>query len=307
MNDKKELRNYTMLYYFRILQNILYKHKVRLVGYPDKMVTQFIFDKQLQKEWYDLFEIKDENTDLNFPYFMREARTAFALFDALNTYNFSLANLLHVKSSLWFRNDTNIFKANQSYRVECTTDDIMAVTNDRVCLIAKIRIFNQDGVHVYDQKNAFLIKKLKEDKLKLFDSFHHYAKHRPELFTNLSQKTSTLWQNKQCERSEINIKKSLGAYYGKLSGDMNMIHTSQLIAKSMGAKGAFIQGLCTLNLLLAKFSSIGYNNIEKLNITFCNKIYEEQTILLLVSHGSYELVDVEGKLLAYGRILRYPN
>ncbi len=216
-----------------------------------------------------------------------------------------VTNLLHIKSGLWFSKGNSQFKINKAYRAEYKVVDIVPLGNDRLCLVYKTSIFQEDDSHIYDLKNAFLIKNLRPEEVTLFDALHHHPKHRQALFMDLSKKMSILWHNKQSNYYEMNIPGKLGAHYGQLSGDMNFLHSNSFIAKLIGYKGAFSPGLCTLNLLLSTLTSIGYDHIEKLNITFCHKIYENQVILLLINDQYYELVDSEGTLLAYGRLLRY--
>lgn len=294
--------NYNFLYLYKILQNTCHPHAARLIDFPPKTVFNFTHTEELKKAWYDLFEIKDETINIPFSYFMRDTRSAFALFDFLNAYDFSFRHILHIKSSLWFSRSQNLFLPDEVYRVEHSVNDIVHVSNDRVCLISKSSVYDKNGEHIYDQKNGFLIKGLRPQEAALYDALHHHAKHRPELFLNLSKKLSLLLEDEQCSRHEITIPKGLGTQYGKLSGDKNPVHTNPMMARFMGAEGAFIQGLCTINMLLAKLVVLGYENIEKLNITFCRKIYEEQTIYLLTHQGYYELVDRYNNLLAFGRI-----
>lgn len=303
MNKTKSLKHYDWLYFCEILKNIFHRHRIQPFIHLEKTVAHFTFTEELQQKWLNLFETKNKHTP--FPYFMKETGSALSFFKVLDAYGFNLAHLLHVKSNLWFGKNIPLFELNQSYRTEYRLIDIVVVKEDRICLIYKGSIFKEDGTHIYDHKAAFLIKELKPHEVKLFDAPQYHRRNSPELFMNLSQNTSVLWNEKECSRYEITIPEKLGSHYGHVSGDMNFVHTSPLIAKLMGDKGAFIQGMCILSLLINKLTSIGYDSIEKLNFTFCHKVYEKQTIILLLHNEYYELVNPEGLLLVYGRVLRY--
>jgi hypothetical protein len=301
MSNPLQIVNYNLIYLFKVLSNILHKHHVRAVNYPDKIIKHYLHQPSEQEDWYRLFNINTEKR-LPLTYYMKAGRTAFALIDFLKLYDLNIINLVHLKSSLWFKDCMNTFVLNKIYRLEYSVNDIVNINHGRICFIAKIKIYNENNVHIYEQKNCFLINKLSDNEAELFDRFPHYDKHHIDVFTKLKPKEPKLLNNPNMQIIELEIPCGLGGRFGKVSGDMNVFHTNRTIAKLHGEHDAFIQGLCIVNMILATLCKAGFEMIDKFNITFCKKIYEGQTINLLINQGNYELIDKKAVLLACGRI-----
>lgn len=292
-------------YYYEIIRNICHPHHTRLVTSPKIIEKNYVFTDKLKSDWYQLFDISDKKIYIPFTYHLKETDATLSFFDLLNQYDLSLAHVLHVKSSLWLGNSELIL--GQKYSVQHTVADVLPIYEDRICLIIRSSIFDINGNHIQDVKNAFMIKGLSAHDAHLFDQLHHNPKHNPELFKGLSKKASVLANDANIKKLEIYIPAHSGVKYGALSGDMNPIHTNAFIAKLTGAKGAFVQGLYTINLALANFIKSADLPLEKINITFCRKVYENQTISLVWKDSYYEILDTNKELLAFGRIHTLPS
>lgn len=302
LNNWKKHDSYYRLYYaYKMLSNLALCHQAKVPKRQQvKSEHNFILSQQLKDEWYRAFSTSQE-VDIPFTYFARETNSAIVCINMLSACRLNIGKLLHVKSSLWV-NPVQPLEIDLPYRIHHELDDLIPVTESRVCFIGKTSVLSPQHEPIMVVKNAFLIRGLKAQDTRIYHGIEHHPKHTPDLFIGLSSRKSQLISKPQTQRIPIHIPAALGKRYGLLSGDLNPIHTNPYIAKLIKADGAFIQGLCTLNLLVSVFRQHFSLPFEKINMTFCSKVYENQEVYLLTHQADFELVDSHDQLLVYGKL-----
>ena len=98
----------------------------------------------------------------------------------------------------------------------------------------------------------------------------------------------------------MDVPRQMGLDYGRISGDMNPVHTCRLGAWLFGLKRPFLQGLALRNLVVRHLAELGVS-VEHLKLTFASPAYLGQTLLLVVDSGALEVHDAQGRLVAFGR------
>lgn len=110
-----------------------------------------------------------------------------------------------------------------------------------------------------------------------------------------------------CEQEcigEFYIWKRMGLDFGKLSGDLNLTHILDSTARITNKSRGFIQGLCTLNIIIGLLWQQYPQGLGSLNIYFSRPVLHEQRVYLLCDGNAFELIGEEGQMLAFGEIDR---
>jgi hypothetical protein len=98
----------------------------------------------------------------------------------------------------------------------------------------------------------------------------------------------------------FDISPGLGLEYGLVSGDLNPLHTSYLLAKAFGYDRPFLQGACTANFVLKLFQHDLRERLDAIQTVFCKPLYFGQRALLRYDLQLFEVFDSQGVLVAYG-------
>ncbi len=94
----------------------------------------------------------------------------------------------------------------------------------------------------------------------------------------------------------------MGVVYGRVSGDPNAMHTTRMGARLFGHQKPFLQGFCTMNLVLKALTSAGHT-IQDLTIQFIRKVETGQELEIRHGSGRYEVIGECGKVLAVGSLV----
>lgn len=292
-------------FYGKILQNICKNHRPKLIEI-DPFIKAFSLEPGVIEKWQTLFRLSPSSPPAPLTYYLKAIESAEATMNILAQYDLSFMRFFHVKSSIWI--NKNYYEAilENKYWGRITVSDIFSVSKNRISIILHGSICNSQNQPIFDLKNGFLIKDMHPQDCALFDKIPRYHKHSSELFKKLAKKEAVLLKEPGIHSIEIYIPKNMGKLYGSLSGDFNPLHTNYLVARLLERTNPFIQGFCIFNLVIAELFKNKGGNLSKINITFCNKIYEDQIIRLLENGKIYELVDKNNQLLAFGRYHQYP-
>lgn len=283
-------------YWYRFLKNLFSWRKPVLLKPPLPTVTELIHNDKIQQTWCDFFGLTRENCLT--PFIRFNKCSSFILFDKMEHNHLSFKNLVHVKTEAKFLAHDFMFTPNAALTMTYELFDIIPLAKSRLALIIHVMAAHSEKV-LYETKIIFVIKKVPKKFLDEIKQQHGYVEDGS--FNNLRQiKPILSSQTTPFKSISFYIDKDLGRRYGLLSGDLNPLHSNDFFARLIGGKQSFIQGLCTLNLILAQFMSHGIKIINTLDILFCQFIYTGQTVTLNYTHHEYELIDKDNNLLVKG-------
>ena len=150
-------------------------------------------------------------------------------------------------------------------------------------------------------KDFWFVKKC--DK-KYIEAYEHTSNYDVSEFSGLSKRQATLAiasnTDDTIKKALIPISKSAGREYAKVSGDYNIVHTTNLGARITGQKRAFLQGYGVMNLCIHHLSQLAKQPISNIKITFCKPTFVDQTAELFVHNNHFELCDCDGQVLSAG-------
>ncbi len=292
--DITRMREYMINYYATALKNVLKQHRLISDRSFPVYETTFMLSADEHHKWTDLFD----NADAKTPFTYHTIVGTMALMRVVGDVGVNFRNLMHLKSEMGIARE-HVIEPNHTYRLASRIEDIVALRDDRVVIICTSGIFDILDNQVRNFRDYFVILNLEPRYVELLRSASKYGHRDAGEFQNLAARKPELGQGGGVKRVAIDVPEDMGFRYGKVSGDLNLVHTTKLAARVFGHPRPFIQGLCTANYALRHLTA-EFGIPESLNITFAKRVFVGQQIGLDYVPGRFEVCDAAGGLLAFG-------
>lgn len=275
---------YNWSFYRSAVRGVLRRHRVVFTHPRYGRDSHFRFSLTSRRRWYRLFGASEE---LRIPFTYYDFSRAVALMEVIEGLGVNFKHLLHLKSEFSFYQELTPGK---TYQIDYIFENVLRIKADKAAIIGQTKVYH-DGTLCLEMRDHFVIKNVARKYIeRLQDDESHEFKgitHIPAVpLINAAEK-------------EIYIPENLSRYYGRASGDKNIVHTTAWAAKLFGYNRPFIQGLCTANLMMKEFAAAGIA-LKYFNITFARPVYLKSTVRLLIADGEYRLQDQKGNVLCFG-------
>jgi len=288
------LREYMVTYYAAALKHVLKQHRLLVDRRFPAYETTFSLSAAEQARWLRLFETSERAT----PFTYHTTVGTMVLMRVVGDVGVNFKNLMHLKCEMAMA-PSHPMQSGQTYRLAAQIEDIIALRDDRVALVCASRVYDAAGFRVRTYRDFFVILNLDPEYVEALRSAKSYGHLDATGFEGLASRESQLVDAPGVQRVAIDVPEGMGFQYGKVSGDLNLVHTTPLAAKLFGHPRPFIQGLCTANYVLRHLTPI-YGPPEGLRVTFTKRIFVGQQIELRHVPSKFEVCDAKGALLAFG-------
>lgn len=288
------LREYMVSYYTTALKHVLKHHRLIVDRRFPTYETTFVLSAPEQQRWLDLFE----TTDVTTPFTYHTSVGTMMLMRLVGDVGVNFKNLMHLKSEMRIA-PSRPMQAGKSYRLVFQIEDIIALREDRVALVCASRVYDGSGNQVRSYRDFFIILNLEPEYITALRDTKAYGRHDASEFEGLAKREASLHRAADVKRVMIDVPGEMGLSYGKVSGDLNLVHTTPLAAKLFGHPRVFVQGLCTANYVLRHLTA-AHGVPEELRITFAKRVFVGQQVQLCFTSREFEICDSNGALLAFG-------
>jgi len=292
--DITRLRRYMFTYYATALKHVLKQHRLLVDRRFPAYEIAFTFTTDERTRWLRLFE----TSELAIPFTYDTTVRTMGLMRIVGDVGVNFKNLLHLKVEMGMAPGSRM-DPERKYRTVTQIEDIIALRDDRVALVCASRIYDETGFRIRTYRDFFLIFNLEPQYVEALRAAKGYGHLDLEEFHGLANRQPRLTDTDLGHRVQIDVPEDLGLRYGKVSGDLNLVHTTRLAAKIFGHPRPFIQGLCTANHVLRHLTPV-YGPPEGFRITFAKRVFVGQRIELRHLQGQFEVCDARGALLAFG-------
>ena len=181
-------------------------------------------------------------------------------------------------------------------RLTCAVPRVLRLGQDRALVEVQTRVLAADGQLLSQVEDGFAVTGLPQGDLSALPSDRGLLRELLGARRRLPRLTSS---EGLALVSEMHVPHDMGWVYGRVSGDMNPVHTCHLGAWLFGLKRPFLQGLALRNLVVRHLAELR-RPIEQLSLTFVSPAHLGQCLLLLVSGSALEVHDAKGRLVAFG-------
>jgi acyl dehydratase len=244
-----------------------------------------------------VFDVTEKEQATPFTYYTTSG--TMMLMRIVEDVGVNFRHLMHLKSDITFHPGGRILEPDKTYTLKATLDDIVQLRDDRVTLITRAWIHDENDESLLTNRDFFIILNLAPKYIEELRSTPGFGRHDVSEFENLS-KLQAMLTSQDVQRIPIKVPEDMGKRYGKVSGDMNLVHTTRIAARIFGFPKPFIQGLCTANYVLKHLTGVCQEPVLSLTATFTRRVYVGQTVYLSFDDQRFELCDKKGALLVLG-------
>lgn len=209
---------------------------------------------------------------------------------------------MHIKTGFKFISDNRVIDPG-AYEVKITVPKVFfSKEKKRVVWVGETKVYKKGSSDpLFIIEDLVLSRKIKKQcMLKLEEQVGkpghtQVLEWDPVSGMDLFKKTEG-FQDQHMLVGEFKIEPTLGYTYAGLSGDYNILHINNSVAKMVGHKSAFLQGMATANILIntifKKF------DIENIDIAFVKPVYFNQTVRIYKKDGLVFVYDSDKNLVA---------
>lgn len=283
---------YASRFYLKVFQSINQDETLALDATLPPMKTSWFLDKEKFNSWTSLLGYTS-NSQQAFTF--SAPAGVWALMQVLEDIGIKFSRIMHMSSRLLMLSKEG-FKADSHYSTY--VHYLGAKPHSKKAVLIRFQSIVKDitGKDIMHLEDELYVSGLDEDFVKNLNLHENIENHkRPS--------KSELIKNPMADKIPLTISRSMGQKYGKLSGDLNPLHISSIGARLFGHKKSFVQGLCTLNLVIAQLGNHWDGSIRSMEISFMRPVSQPSKPTLLCTLDQFEIVDSEGVLLVAGRYI----
>ncbi len=218
-----------------------------------------------------------------------------AFFTCASRLGIDFKTVMHLSSEIQVRDICFQFEAERSYRYKARVRDIKPFPGrGRGILEIEIQILDGNDVKLVHVDRMFF----RGVPSHVYDRLT--AQQKPEeKYAGISRRVSQLAQDHEF-KTLFHVGRKLGVQYGMLSGDLNPIHTVDLVSKLFRHPGSFIQGLCATNLVLSLLKDCLNVEVGRIEVIFASPLFCGQNYYLVVNENNFEVIDDKDQVKVFG-------
>jgi hypothetical protein len=254
--------------------------------------TEFKIPAATFSEWQKAFGNHDTYDNRNTLYSYMNTN---AFFTCASRLGIDFKTVMHLSSEVHYRDLAFQFEADRSYRYKARVRDIKAFPGrGRGILEIEIQILDGSDVKLVHVDRMFF----RGIPSAVYEKLASQAKPE-EKYAGISRRVSALARDYEF-KTLFHVGRKLGVQYGMLSGDLNPIHTVDLVSKLFRHPGSFIQGLCAANLVLSLLKDSLGVDVGRVETIFASPLFCGQNYYLVVNDSQFEVIDEHDQVKVFG-------
>lgn len=210
----------------------------------------------------------------------------------------NLRHLLHLQHRSTHHASVQVCARASQQQLGCRVQRVLRLAEDRVLVEVCTEVHAADGQRLITIEDGFIVSQLPSADLAGLPSDRAVLRELLGLRRRQPRLSTT---QGQALVAEMEVPGCMGLAYGRISGDMNPVHTCRLGAWLFGLKRPFLQGLGLRNLVVRHLAELGAP-VDRLQLTFAAPALLGQHLLLVVDGGEVEVHDAQGRLVAFGSV-----
>ena len=295
------LREYMASYYTTALRTLLRQHRLVVDREFPHYEAPLRLGVDERARWHALFGVPSD-TPRPPPFTFHSTVGTLVLMKVVADVGVNFRNLLHMRSVMELA--PRAVEPGVEHRLRARLADILVLRDDRVLLVVDSRLEDAAGHFVRGFRDHFVILALERHHVDALRAAKGFGRLPLPDARETVRRRSKLAARADTRRTAVDVPADMGVRYGKISGDLNLVHTTPLAARLFGHARPFVQGLCTANHVLATLTAEATAPLQQFAIAFTQPVFTGQHVAVLTGAGEFEVVDGEDKVLAFGSFVR---
>lgn len=297
------LREYKTAYYVSAVRTLVRQHRLVVDRQFPHYEAALRVSTEERARWHALFGVLPGATPP--PFGFHTTVGTLVLMKVVADVGVNFRNLLHLRSEMAL--SLLDVEPGGSYRLRARLSDIQVLRGDRVVLVVDSRLNDGAGQLVRSFRDFFVILNLEAHHVAALKASQRFGRLDVSELRDAARRKSKLTGRAHLQCTAIDVPPDMGTRYGQVSGDMNPVHTTALAARLFGYTRPFVQGLFTANQMLAILSAQSAARLQQFRISFTQPVLTGTRVDVLTTDSDYEVLDSEGKVLAFGNFARGPR
>jgi hypothetical protein len=283
---------YASRFYLKVFQSLKQEESLALDTSLPPMKTSWFLDEAKYNQWMSLVDYDESLAPQAFTF--SAPAGVWALMQVLEEIGISFSRIMHMSSRLLMIHKDG-FNKNQHHSTY--VHYLGARPHSKRAVLIRFQSIVKDvtGRDIMNLEDELYVAGLDEEFVKSLSM-------ESEASVRRSSK-SKLANNPHADKITLSIPRNMGQKYGKLSGDLNPLHISSIGARLFGHKKSFVQGLCTLNIIVAQLGRHWKGSVRSMEIHFLRPVPQPAKLVLHCTLDQFELIDEAGTLLVTGQYL----
>jgi acyl dehydratase len=258
----------------------------------------FVLTAEHVRAWGDLYGAADHGEALPFSYYAPLTMDTFHR--SIHALRLSFRNVLHLQ---WVmeaqRPGGAALQPGVPYQLHTGLDDVSFLKGNRAVFTFFVNVFDGAGDPMVRNLYHFLVKNLSPRDIALLKSTQGYNQHEfPELMA--VSRTGEVKALKGARTRSLHFTEDMGVRYGRVSGDMNIVHVNKWLVRLFGYSRPFAQGMCTANYVLKTLACDERASVDHFTITFCKPVFLPGTVKLALGDGQFQIRDESRLVVSVG-------
>lgn len=250
---------------------------------------------RLERRWRALFDVPARACKL-VPLLTNQSVGSLMVAQLFADLGVNTRHLLHVQHRTAYHADLATCARALDQELQCHVKRILRLGEDRVLVEVQTQVRDLRGQLLSQADDGFVVNDLPPSDLAGLPSDRNLLRELLGLRRRLPRLSIS---EGDALVSEMPVLGSMGRTYGRLSGDVNPVHTGCLGAWLFGLKRPLLQVLALRNLVVRHLVELGAP-VERLRLTLAAPAVLGQSLLLVLSGAEFEVHDAQGRLVAFG-------
>jgi hypothetical protein len=259
--------------------------------------AQVRISARLQRRWRAVFDVPARAV-ASVPLMANQSVGTLMYARLFADLGLNLRHLLHLHHRSTHHAGVRACTRSSRQQLSCHVQRVLRLSEDRVLVEVHTEVHDADGERLSSIEDGFVVSQLPSADLAGLPSDRVVLR---ELLGLRRRQPRLSITEGQALVAEMDVPGCMGLAYGRISGDMNPVHTCRLGARLFGVKRPFLQGLGLRNLVVRHLAELGAP-VDRLQLTFAAPALLGQHLLLVVDGAEVEVHDAQGRLVAFGSV-----
>jgi acyl dehydratase len=285
---------YTAAYWRGTLNNLFNTNRLH-AGRAGRYSAAVSISDSLCRRWQRLFDVTAGNAAA-VPFLYNQSVGTLLYTRLLADLGINFRHLLHLRHETVHVAGVKICAGAQRQQLHSHCKRVLRMGEDKALVELVTQVQAPDGNLLAVVEDSFLVRRLPAADLAALPGDRAVMRDLLGLRRRAAQLdmgatgTCTRW---------LPLATDMGRAYGRVSGDMNPVHTGGLAARLFGVQQPFLQGLGLRNLVVRHLADM-HMPMDRLSFTFARPATLGTTLSLLVEGPHFELQAEDRRLVAYG-------
>ena len=297
-HDVARTRSYLARHHLATVRGILNRNRLAVPSQVPRYTTEFRLSQDEQQRWAELFGVVPDLSGVPLTY--HTSAWTMLLLQLLHDVGVNFLNLTHSHTLLAFQPDGRYVEPGVPHRLELRLLDADPVGRDRVHLVLETRVTDEAATLLLTAADRFVVTGLDRATVKRLAAEAGGSPSAEPAESEQGQHPVLAGDDPEVRSVGLALADDLGARYGRLSGNVNPVHTTRRAARLFGQRRPVVQHLCMLNLVLVRLAEVTGRSPQRLEMTFARPVTVGQTVELRIGQQRFEIVDRDDELLIAG-------